>query len=371
MVVQPLSHGGAAVDVFFILSGLVIVRSLESFRCQPLPFLIARAARTFPVYLVMFALALAVQPVPAGFERMTWIGPDSPAHGIWSEGWPHAWLAETVAHLTMTHGLIPNGLLPDAWVSFLGAAWSLSTEWQFYLLALLFGCAGMRTRGMAIALLGLAVAGLAWRLSMSDGWQFSRAFLPNKAHYFALGVASAVLVKVQAAKPPSHDAGLDRDVRKQGRSRVRCGSTLSCSPTLFLLTLGATLTLGALQGGVDKLLPPLVWTLCLAAQLAPHLPGTRLLAALLRTRFMLWLGAISYCVYLANEPVQKLLGFSLGWLTRGEATLFTAIWLPAAFLLPLGAAACLHRWVEAPALRHGRTLAHNQTTPAGEPNHAH
>ena len=32
-------HGGAAVDMFFILSGLVIVQSLASFEYRPLPFL--------------------------------------------------------------------------------------------------------------------------------------------------------------------------------------------------------------------------------------------------------------------------------------------------------------------------------------------
>ena len=45
----------------------------------------------------------------------------------------------------MTHGLFPDGGLPDVWVSFLGAAWSLSTEWQFYLLALLLSAG--RSRG--------------------------------------------------------------------------------------------------------------------------------------------------------------------------------------------------------------------------------
>ena len=34
-------------------------------------------------------------------------------------------------HLTMTHGLFPDGILPYLWLEFLGAAWSLSTEWQF------------------------------------------------------------------------------------------------------------------------------------------------------------------------------------------------------------------------------------------------
>ena len=64
-----LSHGGAAVDVFFILSGLVIQRSLETYNFQWGPFLRARVARIFPVYLVMFALAIPVQAVPTPASR--------------------------------------------------------------------------------------------------------------------------------------------------------------------------------------------------------------------------------------------------------------------------------------------------------------
>ena len=81
-------HGGAGVDVFFILSGLVIVQSLAGFAYRPRPFLIARVARIYPVFLVVFAFAVAVQPLATGFERMAWIGPDSPARYIWSGGWP-------------------------------------------------------------------------------------------------------------------------------------------------------------------------------------------------------------------------------------------------------------------------------------------
>ena len=49
-IAQPLSHGGAAVDVFFMLSGLVIIGSLEKFHYRAATFLIARVARIFPVY---------------------------------------------------------------------------------------------------------------------------------------------------------------------------------------------------------------------------------------------------------------------------------------------------------------------------------
>src|ERR1700733_329899 len=193
-IAQPWSHGNAAVDVFFILSGLVIVQSLESFGWRGRGFLIARAARIFPVYLAMLLVAVAVQALPTDFARLPWIAADSPARDIWSVGWPRAWLAELVAHLTMTHGLLPDAIIPGAWVSFLGSAWSLSTEWQFYVLALLLGVR-VGSGKLVVAFLCLAVAGVVWQAAVVPEWQFSRAFLPNKAQFFALGTASASLVR--------------------------------------------------------------------------------------------------------------------------------------------------------------------------------
>ena len=124
-----------AVDVFFILSGLVIVQSLASFGYRPRPFLIARVARIFPVFLVVFAVRVAVQPLASGFSLMPWIDQNSTLRYLWPSGWPNDWAVGIVTHLTMTHGLFPDGVLPHLWLGFLGAAWSLSTEWQFYLLA--------------------------------------------------------------------------------------------------------------------------------------------------------------------------------------------------------------------------------------------
>ena len=236
-------HGGAGVDMFFILSGLVIVQSLAGFAYRPVPFLIARVSRIYPVFLVVFVFAVAVQPLATGFERMAWIGPDSPARYIWSDGWPSAWGVFIATHLTMTHGLFPNGVLPDVWVGFLGAAWSLSTEWQFYLLALLIG-ERLGLRRMAWLFLAMSAAAAAWQVVVPEAWQFSRAFLPNKAQYFALGVVSAIVVR-------------------DGRWGA------------YLAVLAATLALCAVQGGIDKLLPPLVWTACLAAQLYSSSPRGR------------------------------------------------------------------------------------------------
>jgi peptidoglycan/LPS O-acetylase OafA/YrhL len=324
--------------VFFILSGLVIVQSLASFSYRPLPFLIARVTRIYPVFLVVFGFAVAVQPLATGFERMAWIGSDSPARDIWSGGWPSDWGVFIATHLTMTHGLFPNGVLPDVWVGFLGAAWSLSTEWQFYLLALLVG-AQLGLWRMAWVFLVLAAVAVFWQAAVPEAWQFSRAFLPNKAQYFALGVVSAIVVR-------------------EGPKGWRA----------YLAVLAATLAVCAAQGGVDKLLPPVVWTACLAAQLSSSSPRKRgagglvpacagMTASVLQSRPLVWLGAVSYCIYLVNEPVQKLLGVTLAGLVQGDAALFAALWIPGAVVLPILASWWLHEWVEVPAQRYGRGVA--------------
>jgi peptidoglycan/LPS O-acetylase OafA/YrhL len=329
-----VSHGGAAVDVFFVLSGLVITQSLDRLHGETVPFLLARAARIFPVFLPLFALAVLIQPASCGFEQMPWVGPDNTARTICADSWPNSWPAEVVAHLTMTHGLFPNGMLPTAWVSFLGSSWSLSTEWQFYLLSLIaLGAGRMGTTQASVIRLGcelmlLAAAGMVWSWSVPEAWQFSRAFLANKAHFFALGVASV---------------GVVRGLR---------GSLL-----IYGAALGTSLTICAFQGALGKILPPLVWTLCLAAQLRPDRIGLNLVARLLQCRAAQYLGAISYCLYMANEPIHKLLAAALSHVTEGNAAVFTVVWLPAALLLPILASHCLHRYVEMPALRWGHIAA--------------
>lgn len=317
-------HGGAAVDAFFILSGLVILRSLEAFRHAARPFLIARAARIYPVFLPVFALACASRLINPDFIAMPWLAPDAPARLMVEGGWPAQPVGHVLAHLSMSHGLFPDAIAPHLWVSLLGVAWSLSTEWQFYVLALLLAArAGSATR-LAWWLLALAGLALAWAAWGPAGWGFSRAFLPNKAQYFALGVASAALL---------------------ARGRAGLGG--------YGLVLAATLLVSVAQGGPGKLAAPLVWSLCLAAQIG----WVPLLGAVLRARPLLWLGAISYPLYLAHEPLQRLILAACAALAGGDGTRFNMLWLPLGLLIPLLGAWALHHWVEQPGLRWGKARA--------------
>jgi peptidoglycan/LPS O-acetylase OafA/YrhL len=236
----------------------------------------------------------------------------------------------------MTHGLFPDSFSSAIWVRFLGPAWSLSTEWQFYILALLLGYR-LGLQRMAWLFLVMAAGYAVWDAAAPEVWQFSRAFLPSKAQYFALGVISARLIR-------------------EGRQGAND----------YLTVLAAVLALCAWRGGVDKLLPPLLWTACLAAQsvtAAPQGWGSlvetplRWLAVLLQSRPLVWLGGVSYSLYLGHEPLERLLGLGLARLMQGNATLFIAIWIPGSIVLSVLAASLLRRWIELPALRAGRTLA--------------
>jgi peptidoglycan/LPS O-acetylase OafA/YrhL len=121
--------------------------------------------------------------------------------------------------------------------------------------------------------------------------------------------------------------------------------------------LGASLAICMTEGSLGKLLPPLIWTFCLAVQMRPDVIGLRQASGLLCSRIGRYLGAISYCIYLVNEPIHKVAGEALSRFADGNSTLFTVFWIPVSIGLPLLAAAWLHIYLEMPALRWGREFA--------------
>jgi peptidoglycan/LPS O-acetylase OafA/YrhL len=305
----PVHHGEAAVDIFFALSGLVVVQSVERFEYRAVPFLRARARRLLPVYFVVLAFAVGLIFAGSPVPEMPWVKAGSAAAEFWALGLPVFFSWHLLAHITLTHGLIPQGVLPWAYITLLGPAWSLSTEWQFYGAAV-----AARVRNLtvfALLLLGLGVFYHAAAPLLPANWQFSRAFLPDASPYFALGVASAVW--------------------------LRGGGWL-----VFAVVLASACTLGFFSGEPSKGLIPLGWLLALLVQ--RHQSWGKLLD----TRMAQYLGAISYPLYLLNEPVQRACAMLVAPLVHGDAGEFTLVWLPLALALPVVAAMGLHRFVEAP-----------------------
>lgn len=63
------------------------------------------------------------------------------------------------------------------------------------------------------------------------------------------------------------------------------------------------------------------------------------------------LGAISYPLYLINQPMQRACAMLIAPFAHGSPQLFTLLWLPAALSFPILAAMMLHKWIEAPAMK--------------------
>jgi len=328
-VEAALRHGEAAVDLFFCLSGLVVVQSLERFGFAAGPFLRARARRLLPVYFVVLAAAVLLLAAGSPLPGMPWVNAGSAGAEVWEQALPAGFFWHLLAHVTLTQGLIPQGALPWAYVTLLGPAWSLSTEWQFYLLV-----AALRVRNLGVlAILLLAVAAVYRLVPLPGYWQFSRAFLPDAAGYFALGVASAGWLRGE------------KWVVLAGVFAGVCG-------------------LGVWSGEAWKVLTPVIWVGVLLAATKvvvagkdggrrPGFAGAFTpygLAGFLDWRGVQWLGAVSYPLYLVNEPVQRASAMLVAPCVHGDPALFTVVWLPMAVVLPVVVAGWVHRFVEAPML---------------------
>jgi peptidoglycan/LPS O-acetylase OafA/YrhL len=188
--VGPFSSAAAslrpnlAVDLFIILSGFVIFHLLstgEDYRT----FITRRWFRLFPTFGVCFLVALVPYAV-LGFN-------DEDIFGI---GHTRKLLPYLVTHATMLHGAVPEQLLPHAARAILVPAWSISLEWQFYLLApllFLFVFQTARTaRAATIVVCALIAARVFCELGRHTGWLTfdMQAVLPLKLEFFAVGIGS-------------------------------------------------------------------------------------------------------------------------------------------------------------------------------------
>ena len=342
-----LSHGRGAVEMFFVLSGMVIMRSLDTgvSRVRAGQFLLARAGRLLPVYAVALAAAVAALSYGNPFVALPWLAGSTAARDMAEADWPQPWLAHLAAHVTLTQGLLPAAILPFVEFTILGPAWSLSTEWQFYLVVaiiLAFRRSGGRQTRRLARLRGshghARPCWGCWSICCRTNGSRGRAFLPREAWYFALGTTSHGLLT------------------SGGRSSAWRWWALSLAVATFLEWQQTASMASAV---------PLLWTVCLVCEVPDTPLPFRPLATVLRAAPLQWLGGISYPLYLIHMPLQRLLLLALAPAAGGRAILFSLLWGPAAILVPLVAAVALHHWVEVPCWRWSRARASRGARPFG------
>lgn len=342
-----LDCGAQGVDLFFILSGFVLTwnyldRMGDSFSWRStLHFLWLRLSRVWPVYLVTMHLAAL------------WI--------IFTLNVGHV-PSEAAGSLTAMN-YVRQFLLVQLWfapyfdgTSWDGPAWSISAEWLAYLLfgalvVVIFRIA-RATRARGLFFLAVAASLPPVVLLMASGLFYTPwSWLPRIIMQFTAG--ALVCAAVRKLKPS--------DRARTGAGIASLLLAAAIVGILYWLDANPVPTIHDSAGLVDVLFVPLVSTLAIGA-------GT--LPAMLSLRPMVYLGHISFSLYMVHELVHTtwnwmVLQFELqlGSDLAGKAVLL------ALFAVAIAGAVLLYHLVEEPARKWMRSMMKPPRDPRQDSGH--
>ncbi len=323
-----LYEGGLAVNVFMILSGFVMTR-MCMLRPDPYPvFLLRRLARIYPVYLVALAFGyMASEATSVLYTRLPWKAEN---YDFLTVRYAHDAMhlkPLVLWHLSLLHGLLPEEILEGSSLSLLAAAWSLSPEWQFYLVApvLVLLLRSRRWMGITIAAtLGMQLLG--HELTKYYTYIVPSIF-PMVAAFFVTGILSALVYDALKKAP--------KDLIVQGAGAIVC--------ILFMI--------GKFVPDKYPELAFIVWVVAMAASLRPETGVLCWVSRFLTCRPSAVFGQISYGFYLLHQPVLAYAGMLVvDWGVKDQwgfcAALF-ALSLPVTLVLAFAS----YHWLELPVMR--------------------
>jgi len=187
-----LVNGDYAVTVFIILSGFVISILLEK-QEHFTQYIKRRAFRLFPIYIV----ALIVSVLTLDFTKETlqaipWVTSKNLGRLVLIDQGKEYFNISFISHLVLLHGLLPNQIIPTTY-TLMGQAWSLTLEWQFYLLApFLHKLIKLKfSPKTSIVYTFLIISAIV----LSKMYMPQKSFLPNMLYCFAIGYFTCVFYR--------------------------------------------------------------------------------------------------------------------------------------------------------------------------------
>ncbi|RLJ17818.1 hypothetical protein DJ031_13260 [bacterium endosymbiont of Escarpia laminata] len=333
---QLLILGNYAVDIFIIISGFVIFLLIDQVRGNYSTYITQRFFRLYPLLFVLFLVAVILAPLE--MENISQSGAYLIEQNIEKLTYKldirNDWLGFNIlTHLTMLHGMVPEKWVPFVPGAFLGPAWSISLEWQFYLVApLLFSLAATRGR---FARLGVIVACLATYIiarKLLPRVEYG-AFLPFHIEFFFFGACSYFIYR-----------HLHNSVIK---------------PDFLFPTAMATVVMIYFTSGHDfRLFPIAVWLVFFALMLEPKESlSHRIIAPIFLNRISLWLGKVSYSIYLLHTLVITLISsvlLSYFDLARGDYFLLLFV---STLIMTMIFSWLTYRYIEKPGIILGKKLS--------------
>ena len=333
-----LKDNWAAVELFMMVSGFVIFFLLDKRKEGYLEFICCRFFRLYPIFILLFSAAIPMSFIWSwNIDHSTYMAPYMQRHftGEIQGTWEH-WKWNIFWHLSMLHSLVPDpnhAKLTDT--AFLGQAWSISLEWQFYLLAPFAYKSVVSPRpmyriGFCVLCLYIYLGRQFLPSSWLAGYVIHGGFLPFRVELFFIGAASYFLYK--------HFAHVYSDVFLPAAFCAsiflwKTGDSVLFSIYLWIIFMG----------------------LIMENQQSYSSKACRKLFTNLPSQF---LGRISYGIYLSHIMVMLLaehllLRLNLGFSREAFFTVLLTMTLIGTILL----SAILFRYVESPGIRFGRKLA--------------
>jgi peptidoglycan/LPS O-acetylase OafA/YrhL len=331
-----VSFGPIAVMVFVVISGFVICGRVIDVNEPWWPYIIRRFFRIFPLYWFLLVIAAFLTPFAAvAYNAMQWAHDPPGGVQVWFHDWNDLMLMHPVTqwglHLTLLQGIVSDSFWPRTSTNMLGPAWSLSLEWQFYLVAPLFVGLLMNRKYSAITVAASLLSASFFAREFFGTYALP-AFLPISAYLFMIGISSRLgFEQLQKATLP----------------------TAIIIAVLFFIFLDKDLRWLGIWGCVFiYLLNERRW------KADPDII-TRLMSAGLDSKWALYFGERSYSVYLAHIPVIYVLLLFLAplELSKWQATAAFAV-LTVVFTAIVSN--ILYRYIEQPFIRLGSRIARQQ-----------
>lgn len=331
--VVGLFNGAAAVDIFFVLSGFVLARSLRDNTLTPgnyARFVVRRVFRIFPAFWLSLAVVvLYLVFVFPGYAEL-------PGASKWFN-WAYA-EPLSARQLWQNISFYTASLNSNAWTLKIEMAASLCLPFVVW-------CIGWRGMTRAWATLAVAIAASLWT---TTGW----AWLAGYMYMFAAGA----IISRQAVRTDSHLAS-------SGRFLMLCAAFIVipgfCWPTIHIWQADFPIVLGA--SGI-------IWAIAAS-------PKSYVLR-FLDSAWARFLGKISYSFYIlgfitlyvvANWCLHKL---PLGVLQRWPLPIMAVVCIVAVALTMVLATASFY-WIEKPLTVLGRRLTRPHALEAPVPLQPH
>jgi peptidoglycan/LPS O-acetylase OafA/YrhL len=325
---------GLAVDVFFIISGFVITLLLLSKDVPFSKYIKQRVLRIFPAYLLFLFLSALIlnetvfvlQNFPEDIEKTA----DRLKYATASL---KDFKLHFFTHLFMLHGITPSFILSNPTYTIMGQAWSLTLQFQFFILAPLF----IFILRKHVCFLVLFVMLILASSQFFFGVMGHRSFFLVNSNMFFVGMFSAILLNFN-------------------KMNKLTNTNFYSALIIFLLSISIYQWVNDRFFGI---IPIIIWSICFFIEVsATTSPLQSFYRVILTNRISIFLGNISYSMYCSHMFFLYAVSYVL-IKSNTDLAFYTPIMLIAPFLFTVVASYFSYEYIEKYFITFGKNTKKN------------